>query len=318
MNEILSCDAAPSLALYFSVTNPANGQYFDWANAAFRPLVHLTITGITTGSAGAAAFAVSGNVLSQLPATGGSIRVRGTTGGTDDAVCTIRAGSAYNSGTGKTTINVNEAVSSGTVSGTVDLNCTPYIATTELTNGGGSGISRYTASLNLNTINPTTTLAQYAAQAFQPTSASPFPVPDADTPQSSAVPLTIQLGLLGPQEICVGFAIGTTSTAGTTTQLAAWLECNGQLVNPITVDPNGSGGSNSTCTVTVVQFGQTSGGLPAFTVTTGTFGQPTSDGRFEATESYSGYTGDQQYSALVTLVVNGNTFTADVPFPVFP
>jgi hypothetical protein len=316
MNEILSCDAAaPSLALYFSVTNPANGQYFDFEDALFKALSHNAVTAVTTGSAGSGAFKVAGNITASLT-VGEHIRVRGSAGGANDGIYTIRSGSSYSSP--NTTINVAEAVSSSSVSGTVDLNCTPYVATTELTNGGGSGISRYTASLNLNTINPTTTLAQYAAQAFQPTSASPFPVPDADTPQSAAVPLTVQLGLLGVQEFRVQFQIGTTSTAGTTTQLAAWLECNGQLVNPITADPNGSGGSDSTCTVTVVQFGQTSGGLPAFTVTTGTFGQPTSDGRFEATESYSGYTGDQQYSALVTLVVNGNTFTADVPFPVFP
>jgi hypothetical protein len=312
MNEILSCDAAPSLALYFSVTN-STLQYFDFEDALFKALSHNAVAAVTTGSAGSGALKVAGNITASL-VVGQHIRVRGSAGGANDGIYTIRAGSAYSSP--DTTINVAEAVSSSSVTGTVDLNCTPYVATTEYANGGGSGISRYQATVNLNTLNPTTTLGQYAVQAFQPTSASPFPVPDADTPQSSAVPLTIQLGLLGPQELRIGFAIGTTSTAGTTSQLAAWLECNGQLVNPNTVDPNGSGGSNSTCAVTIVQFGETSGGLPAYTVAS--FGQPTSDGRFEATQNYSGYTGDQQYSALVTLVVNGNTFTADIPFPIFP
>jgi hypothetical protein len=306
MNELLSCDAAPSLALYFSITNPANGQSFDFEDAVWKALAHDAVAAVTTGSAGSGAFKVAGNITSAL-VVGQHIRVRGSAGGANDGIYTIRSGSAYSSP--DTTINVAEAVSSSSVSGTVDLNCTPYVAATEYANGGGSGISRYVASLNLNTINPTTSLGQYAAQAFQPTSASPFPVPDADTPQSTAVPLTIQLGFLGPQNIRVGFAIGTTSTAGTTTQLAAWLTVNGNLVPLSTVDPD------ATCALTVVQFGQTSGGVKAFTTSAFTL---TTDNRFEGTQSYSGYTGDQLYHGILTLTVNGNAFTPDESFPIFP
>ncbi len=221
---------------------------------------------------------------------------------------TIRSGSAFSGG--HTTVNVVEAVAASSATGTLDLNATPYVAATENANGGGSGVSRYTASIDLNLVNPTTTLGQYSVQPFQQAGAAP--VPDADTAAAGATPLTVQLGLLGQQNIQPQFQIGVTSTLGNVCQIAVWLECNGQLVPLETVDPA------ATATATIVQFGQTTGGTPTFTITTGNFGSPTADGRFEYTKNPPGFTADQQYAAWLTIVANGNTFSGYArPFPVF-
>jgi hypothetical protein len=311
-SEVLSADAAPSLSLYFAVTN-SSLAYLDFADNVFKALSHNAISAATAGSAGSGSFTVSGNITASLT-VGRSVRVRGSSGGANDGVYTIRSGSAFAGG--NTTVNVTQAVASSTGTGTLDLNATPGLSATETVNGGGLGISTYTASLNLALVNNTTTVSQYNVQGLS--QAGSFMVPDADTPQTQKAGLTVQLGLKGVQNVVAKFQIGTTTTSGNQAELAAWLECNGQVVNPNTVDPNGSGGSLSTAAATLVMFGQTSGGSPTFTVTTGNFGQPTTDGRFEYTKSAPGFTGDQLYSALVTLTVNGNTFSCDSPFQVFP
>jgi hypothetical protein len=312
-SEVLSADAGPSLALYFAVTNAA-GQFFDFADSIFKALSHNTINGVTTGGAGTAAFEVPGNIAASL-VVGKSIRVRGSTGAVFDGVYTLRAGSAYSGG--NTTVNVAQAVAgSPATDGILDLNATPYLSSTENVNGGGAGVSRYVATLNLNLVNPTTTPGQYNVQALQPTDTSTWPVPDADTPQSAAASLTVQLGLKGVQDVRAKLAIATTSTAGTNCQLAAWLECNGQVVplgeNTGSVDPS------ATAAAIVAMFGQTTGGSPTFAITTGDFATPNTDNRFEYALTFAGFTADQLYHAVTTLTVNGNTFEVDEPFPVFP
>lgn len=85
---------------------------------AFTNAVSHAIIGVNTGAAGTASFIVQGNRLADL-GVGSSAEVTGSTG--NDGIYTIRAGSAYDSNTDETTINVEEAIPDATADGNIEF-----------------------------------------------------------------------------------------------------------------------------------------------------------------------------------------------------
>eukprot|EP00913_Durusdinium_trenchii_P028459 g26687.t1 len=104
---------------------------------------------------------------------------------------------------------------------------TPYLTATERTGMGGTRTS-YQADLDLSEVNNTPTLAEYVVMAFD--NASP-----ADTDNPVGNPLAIQVRFAeeinGNSFVEVHTEVSVKSTSGTTAQVTAWLEHNGQKID---------------------------------------------------------------------------------------
>ena len=289
--------------VYFSLIERL-GKFFDFADKEFKTMAAHAINGVNTGGAGASSFQVSGDIVSSL-VDGKTIRVRASTA--NDALYLIRTGSSF--GGGNTTVNVEEAVSDATVDGTIDLVATPFVNAVERGDAGGSAASLYTAQINLVDVHNKGSKLQAVAIPYERVGADP--IPGSDTAISGPGPLEIQFGKIGEKDIKVNFGISTKTTAGNTVQASAWLTCDGHVLDLSEID------SGATCEAVVILHGQDSAS-PHFTMSTGDFGSVNADDRFEHEESNPNFTTDRQYSAIVTITENGNTWIETFPFTVFP
>lgn len=189
---------------------------------------------------------------------------------------------------------------------------TPAVAMSSLVSFGAS-VSEFAANLNMTTVNNTTTPVDVVVTAFHQAGGSPAPA--TDTPITQGDPFSIANGDIvvtsGP--LGTGFkvevTVDTTTSAGTNSHVKVQLrDSAGQLINLNTLDPS------ATCAVAVVRDGN----YAQFSLTTGNFGAPNSQGWFEADKINPNYTTDIGYTAIATVVTGGLTYYGLCNFNVWP
>jgi len=176
---------------------------------------------------------------------------------------------------------------------------TPYVEADERADMAGTGRSGYTASLNLANVNKSAA-AQFVIKAYDNSSPA-----DADNPIAPAATnetilpaphLWVEFGELGRGEILVQVEVNVKSTAGSTAQVALWLERDGKKLDIDDID------ATCTASVTVREHGSASN---LFTLNF-TAGDIQGD-RFEKEQSSPGFTDDRQYEVAASITENSNT-----------
>lgn len=188
--------------------------------------------------------------------------------------------------------NAFEALSSAT---------TPYVAATERADMAGTGRSGYTAAVDLADVN-NSAAAQFVIKAYD--NGTPA---DADNPLAPAATnetllpaphIWVEYGELGRGEIVVQAEVNVKSTAGSTAQVAVWLERNGVKLDIDAID------ASCTASATLREHGSASN-LFALNMTDSDI----QGDRFEAEQSSPAFVDDRQYEIVATITENSNTHT---------
>jgi hypothetical protein len=182
---------------------------------------------------------------------------------------------------------------------------TPYIAATEETDGAGTGISLYVASLNLAALNPLPATKHVVVYAYQRAGGSPNLLTDTMFSRQE-LRLANSVNNLDAAAIAamrIGFDAAVTSTAGTSLKMIAWLRDVGGVV----ID------GSATCVITCREHGA---GVLLFTNPSSGTASQTDYGTFEVTQSTPGFTDDRLYVFDVTIVSNGVTYEEIFTMPV--
>lgn len=180
---------------------------------------------------------------------------------------------------------------------------TPSAAMTELTSGGGTGLSTYTVTINLASLNKTLNPVRYGITFFERAGGSPAPL--TDTAWLNRTTFSVQAAEIGEDLLGIEFATAFTSTAGTTLRGILTVTRNGLPVNIYNLDP----------TAAVVLTAREHGaGSDLFTTSSTTVN---TSGYFEISQSTPGYTTDRVYQHTAQLTVSGVSTTFRVPIPVF-
>jgi len=290
--KLLRVQTTAAQTIYFALIDNT-GKLFDWADKTPKPLSTAAVNAVTTGGVGAGAFRVGVNVLASLT-TGNHIRIRGSVA--NDGVYTIRAGSAF--AAGNTTINVAEAVASLSVTGSVDLNATPFVAGVEHTDPGGAQ-SYYDALIDLTQVHTSGDLADYSIAAYVQAGAAPVPATDATV---LAGPMTterlrLEFGFEGDGLKDLDYTAAFTATSGVAVDFTAALTRNGLMIPLQTYAPA------ATLALTCYPYSSTT---PLFTIAAVTVD---SLGFFNLAYATPGFTAELVYKLKFTLVENGNTWT---------
>lgn len=177
---------------------------------------------------------------------------------------------------------------------------TPYVAATERADMAGTGRSGYTAAVNLTNVNKTGAATRYVLKAYNNVTPA-----DADNPVSGALDITVQFGKLGEREVVAQAQLNVKSTAGSTAQLAVWLEHGGQKVDIDTVD--------AACTASVVVREHGSG---SNLFTKAFVAADLKNDAFEAEQASPNFTDDREYQVQASVTENGNTHTTHHAFVV--
>jgi len=109
----------------------------------------------------------------------------------------------------------------------------------------------------------------------------------------------------------VRFGVGAHTIEGNVLQLIAWLELHGETVDLTALDPA------ATCHAVIIPFGQDSS-MPLLEVSTGDWDEPNDDSLFEFTDDNPAWITDSKYTAIVTIVADGETYSTKHDFYVYP
>lgn len=180
---------------------------------------------------------------------------------------------------------------------------TPAVAMSSLANLGG-GLSVFACSINLTTVNNTTTPLDLIVIAFHQAGGSPDP-DTADDALGECDSITVASGDIvasdGP--LGTGFQVvsvtDTTTTSGDNSHIKVQLlDANGQLIDLSVADPT------ATCAIDV----QRDGVHTQFTLSTGDVGAPNANGWFEADMENPDWQTDCGYTVIATIVTGGKTY----------
>jgi len=182
---------------------------------------------------------------------------------------------------------------------------TPAVAMSSLLAIGGA--TQYAASINLATINSTTTPVDVKILALRQLGGSAAPATDTAIGEGTSFTLVAGGELTAAMVYTVDCTVDVTTTAGTSASVKVQLrDAAGALVD---LD-----GVTATCAVDV----QRDGVHTQFTLSTSDFGSPNANGWFEATKANPNFTTDVGYTAIATVIVGGVTYTGLCNFVVWP
>ncbi len=176
---------------------------------------------------------------------------------------------------------------------------TPYVEADERADMAGTGRSGYTADINLANVN-NSAAAQFVVKAYdnETPADTDNPIAPASTNETilPAPHFWVEFGEYGRGEILVQAEINVKSTAGSTAQVAVWLERNGVKLDIDTID------ASCTASVTLREHGSASN---LFTLN---FTNSDIQGdRFEKEQSSPAFTDDRQYEMACSITENSNT-----------
>ncbi|QDT84569.1 hypothetical protein [Gimesia chilikensis] len=180
----------------------------------------------------------------------------------------------------------------------------PGLAASEYSDAGGAGKSQYIASVNLALLNNTAAQLHCTAIAFEQAGGSPDP--ETDSACSQPVPLEIQYGREGQNQISIHCGISTDSTSGSYLEVQAWLESNGAVI-PLS--------DSATCSCEIRQIDAEEDGIQ---ITTVNFGTVNAQSIFTHSKNNPSLENDRQYRAKFTITDGGISWSTTKNFVVLP